>query len=156
MKITNKLISITVLASAIVACGHKKIVTDDTASIGKSGVMTVSSAWIKVKGKKFDQQVVMQNSSAGSEIVWLKDVHCSRGHVTGDVSMVNARHGDMPIWLRPRSTQTIVFTCDLNAAEVRGPFKISVSRVYENPSDDGRTTGKVIAKDLEIEQVDKQ
>lgn len=148
----SKLSSFALLAATIIACSHKKIAVDDSAQASKKGVLAISAAWIKEKPKKFDIQVMLTNQSGKPEIVWLKDIQCSRNGVKGDVTMVDARHGDFPIALKPSAVKTIVFTCDYNAEVKTGAFKFNITRVYDNPSDDGRTKGQVIAKDLIIEQ----
>jgi len=151
----HKFSSFALLAATVIACSHKKIAVDESAQTAKKGVLSSSASWIKEKPKKFDIQVMLTNQSNKAEIVWLKDIHCSRNGLKGDVTMVDARHGDFPISLKPNVPKTLIFTCDYNREVKAGDFKFNITRVYDNPSGDGRTNGQVIAKDLVIEQETK-
>jgi hypothetical protein len=154
----NRFVRSLILCSAVsvIACGHNKIEMDsDASTVGDKNVLLISGSWIKEKMKKFDIRLTLAPQGSDNEIVWLKDIQCSRGSTKGEMSMVDARHGDLPIWLRQGTVQTIIFTCDLGAENVRGNFIVDITRVYDNPSADGRTGGKVLAKNLVLEQAEQ-
>jgi len=53
----------------------------------------------------------------------------------------------MSIPLTPGGNVDFNSFCIFNE-KIRGPFKIVIKRVYENPTQDGVTPGKIVASDL--------
>jgi hypothetical protein len=136
------------------ACVHEPVaLSPGSDSIEQPGVMAMRAEFLKDKGKKFDLKLVMTNLSPATEIIWLKDIRCARGNVPGELTMINARHGDVPITWRAGEVKALVFTCDYGH-EMRGNFTLFISKISDNPSGDGRTVGKPLSSGLKFEQVD--
>ena len=110
--------------------------------VTKAGVLSLSTSWIKDKGKKWDIGLKIKNESSGDIIVNAQDSACWRGGVTGETSA-----GDNVIALRAGQMKEVRFTCKL-AEKAKGPYKLTVTRVFENPGGDGKTVGKVIGTDI--------
>src|SRR4051794_17629104 len=66
------------------------------------GVMTMTVAWIKDKSKKFDINVTIRNDNNTSGIIiFLHDMGCQRGGVTGSLKHTFFNTGERTIDFRP-------------------------------------------------------
>lgn len=138
------------------ACGHKQVLVDQsTAAKTEKNVITVVVGALKEKRNKFDMQLALTNESAKAEIIWIKDVQCSGSGRDGTVSVQGfSRDASTAITLKPEETKTYFFVCDLNVPPV-GPYRVTIARVFENPSGDGMMGTKIIGKNVVIEQAAK-
>jgi len=119
------------------------------------GILTVTVGWIKDKGSKYDINLIMRNEKTDAGIiVFLSDLGCQRGEVTGSLKHTFFNTGEKTIDFRPHQTKDFNLVCKVEG-KPKGDFKISVASVYSNPSLDGKTVGKVIAKDLRWSQSDR-
>lgn len=120
------------------------------------GVATLSVAWIKDKGKKFDVHVNIHNDNQDKGmIIFLSDMTCQRGNMGGTLKHTFFNTGERTINFHPNETKEFNLVCNIGD-ESKGDFKILVSKIYENPSMDGRTVGKVIGKDIVWKQDDRR
>ncbi len=110
--------------------------------VTKPGVLTLSSSWIKDKGKKWDLGLKIKNENSVDIIVNAQDTQCWRGGVSGETSA-----GDNVTALRPGQMKEVRFTCKLSE-KAKGAYKLTITRVFENPGGDGKTIGKVAGKDI--------
>lgn len=109
--------------------------------VTREGILTLSSSWIKDKGKKFDIGFKMKNESKDAILVHPKEIQCGRGGVSGSINQ------DKVVPLRAGELREVVLTC-LLSEKVKGPYKLKVTKVYANPGSDGKTLGKVIGEDI--------
>jgi hypothetical protein len=121
----------------------------------KKDIITVSVNWIKDKGKKFDLNLTVQNDNPQTGmILFLSDLGCQRGEIRGTLKHTFFNTGERTIDFKPKETKSFNLVCSMEA-KAKGHFKIVVNRVYDNPSLDGKTVGKVIAEGLTWSQDDR-
>ncbi len=140
-----------ILGFLSVGCAHKKIATDQVAK--KDGVVTIWADWVKPKTKKFDLHFHIKNESDKTIIVMLRDMGCMRGEKVGQVKYTFFNTGEKTIDIGPGMDKHANMVCVLGM-EAKGDFKVTLARVYENPSNDGKTPGEVMAKDIKWVQPD--
>lgn len=131
------------------ACGGKRVALTEGNTAKADGVMTMTVAWVKDKGKKFDIRISLKNEKENEGvIVMLNDVTCFKGNLRGETKHTFFNTGERTMDFRPGELKSFNLVCRLGS-ETTGPFKINIVRVYENPNLDGKTTGKVIASNIE-------
>lgn len=140
-------------AALIAACGHKTVLIDQTtAAKSEKDILTVVVGALKEKYNRFEIQLALTNENSKPEIVLLKDMQCSGSGRDGVLRMEGIRRGDgFTITLKSQETKTFYFICDLSAPPV-GPYQVTITQVYENPNGDGRTSSKILTKNLVIKQ----
>ncbi|OUR99686.1 hypothetical protein A9Q84_01285 [Halobacteriovorax marinus] len=109
--------------------------------------VTMWPTWIKdkTKKKKFDGRINLRNNSEEFVIVRFGDVRCKKGDTYGILRYVFFNAGEKIIDLQPSEVKSFNTVCKLNK-KVEGTFSYELKRVYSNPSNDGKTTGKMIQK----------
>ncbi len=149
MKQMMKHVLVVVALAALMACGGKKIVMTDNNTAKASGVMSLTVGWVKDKGKKFDINFTMRNESESkSLIVYLHDLNCYRGTAMGEM-----RHKDQVVDFRVGQSKTFTLVCR-QTGDAKGAMRLNIAKVYDNPSNDGRVPGKVIATNIDWKSVD--
>ncbi len=126
---------------SVVALAGKTEIAEEGNRVTKPGVISLSTSWIKDKGKKFDIGFKMRNESKENIIVVPVEIQCGRGGVSGrlkDEKAIALRSGEMK-----ETTLT-----GLLSEKVKGPYKMTLTKVYLNPGADGKTLGKVLAEDV--------
>lgn len=129
------------------SCASKKY---DTTHIGPKGIneiFVVDVKWIKDKGKKYDLRIKLANNSNNGLIVMLNDLSCFKGEIMGTISHTFFGTGERTIDLKARETKEFNAVCKIGV-KVDGSYKLVVRRVFENPSDDGKTKGKILLKEI--------
>jgi hypothetical protein len=135
--------------SAQMGCGGRRMVMAENSTVEAKGILSLSVAWVKDKGKKYDIRLSMRNdSNDNGAIVYLHDLHCYKGALRGEAKHTFFNTGERTMDFKPGEMKTFNLVCSLGA-ETPGPMRISVARIYDNPSLDGKTVGKIVAKDLE-------
>lgn len=145
----KKLFTAVVALTTLVSCSGKKVVDTANAVATKSNVLTVSGANLKDKGKKFDVDFGLVNEAEKTIIVMLADIQCFRGTVQGIPQHAFFGAGERTIDISPKSKKQLHLVCKLGEKVDSGDYKLVVSRVFENPNNDRRTTGKELAKNIE-------
>ncbi len=128
------------------ACGAAKYKTDGQHKVTVKNKFSIWSLWVKDKKKKYDLELVLHNESSKSQIVKLGDVWCYRGKTKGRIGYSSFGIGERTIDFVPGQQKNLKVSC--KTGEAGGDFKVVIKRLFSNPSDDGATPGKVIAKDL--------
>ncbi len=141
---------------AFAACGSSRVKPDKSTQIVKEGVAAIWVAWVKDKGDKYDVNMNIHNDSTEKGmIIFLSDMTCKRGSMPGKLRHTFFNTGERTIDFRPRETKSFNLVCDTHNDQ-KGDFTIHFAKIYDNPSLDGKTTGKVIAENLEWRQPDKR
>lgn len=121
-----------------------------------ANIFSLRVPWIKNKGDKYDVRLILHNENPEKGIiVFLSDLTCKRGNIAGMLKHTFFNTGEKVIDFKPNETKEMTLVCRTEGAE-NGDFKLNLSKVYENPSLDGKTVGKVIAKDLSWSQSDRK
>lgn len=138
------------------ASASEKFIPGPENKMVAKGILSVSVPWIKDKGEKFDVNLSLHNESDKMGIVvFLSDIGCARGARSGELKHTFFNTGEKTIDFRPGETKSFTLVCRYGE-KVGGDFKLSVSKVYDNPSLDGKTVGKVIAKGMSWSQSDRR
>jgi len=120
------------------------------------GVMSLSVLKIIDKGRKFDMKLAIRNDNNQTGIiVFFSDMSCQRAGTPGRLKYSLFGIGERTIDFRPGQQKEMSMVCETEGTK-KGPFKLMVAKIYDNPSLDGKTVGKVIANDLTWEQDDRQ
>lgn len=130
------------------SCSHRQELSADQNKITRPGVISVSADWVKMKGKKFDIGLNLTNEHSKSIIVLLKEIKCFKGKNEGMLKHTFFNTGERTIDLRPGQMKAFRFVCDGGDKE-DSEMKIVIGKVYENPNDDMKTTGKTLAQNVE-------
>jgi len=151
-----KFVATCVLLFSLPAVAAEKYIPDPENQMTAKGVVTISVPWIKDKGDKFDLNLSIHNEdSEKGIIVFLSDMGCLRGKVRGQLKHTFFNTGEKTIDFKPNETKSFTLVCRLHG-KPRGDFKVTVAKVYGNPSMDGKTVSKVLAKDLAWSQSDRR
>ncbi len=110
--------------------------------------MSLSVEKVKDKKKKYDFRLNLKNDSNQFLLVNLTDILCFRGDVHGMIKNTFFNTGPRSIGLAPGEVKGKTLVCD-HGMSAAGDFRVVVSRIYENPSHDGKTPGKVVGENLE-------
>lgn len=139
----------TVLTAFLAGCGAKKVdLTPAEAQMKKDGVLSMNVEWVKDKKKKYDIRMTIRNEAKSPIIVKLGDMQCFRGERQGVLRHTFFNTGERTIDFRIGEQKVFQMVCDLGQ-KTEGPFKIVFGRIYDNPSNDGATIGKVISESVE-------
>jgi hypothetical protein len=133
---------------SLLGCGAKRIAIKPDTKVTAGEVASVSVNWIKDKKSKFDFQLKIKNESAENIIIYLSDISCARGDVGGEVTHTFFNTGERTIDFGPRQSKSFNAVCRLGVKVREGDFKVSVAKIFSNPSEDRKTPGEVIARDI--------
>ena len=140
--------------TAALAFADNKYTPGSDNRIFKKDVVSMQVPWIKDKGNKYDIHVLVHNESPDKGIIiFLGDMGCQRGEVSGILKHTFFNTGEKTIDFRPGQTKDFTLVCKAEAKN--GDFKLKISKVYSNPSMDGKTVGKVLAENLNWAQSDR-
>ncbi len=136
----------------IFSCGtgkgtRKLYKTEHIGPKGDNNIFEVDVKWVKEKGKKFDLRIVLDNKSDTGLIIMLHDLRCYKGNMKGKIAHTFFNTGERTIDLKAGEVKQFNAVCKLGVKK-EGVYKLLVRRVYENPSEDGKTKGKVLLKNL--------
>jgi len=152
----KRIVSCCLLTVAFQASASEKFIPDPENQMKAKDIVTASVPWIKDKGGKFDVSLTIHNENPEKGmIIFLNDMGCFRGKVRGELKHTFFNTGERTIDFKPNETKTFTLVCRVSG-ETRGDFRLTMSKVYSNPSMDGKTIGKVIAKDLAWSQSDRR
>ena len=136
------------LVLALMGCGKKNVVLNaEENKVTKSGVISVWGTELKIKSKKFDVLLHITNESKGSIIIHHSSMLCARGAKNGILKHSFFGAGEKTIDFATGQSKKFRMTCDIDDKST-GDFTITIPKVYENPTGDGRTSGKVIGSDI--------
>jgi hypothetical protein len=108
-------------------------------------VITIYSEWIKDKGNKYDLNLTINNAHQKGIIVLLKEMHCFRGAVEGELKHTFFNTGERTIDFKRGQSKSMTLVCHLKS-KGEGNYRIVLDQVYENASGDRKTIGKELAK----------
>ena len=136
--ISGFFISIPLMGASKITLG-----TEDN-KVTKTGVISVYSSWLKEKGKKYDLDFNLRNEHDKGIILLVNEVHCYRGKEEG----ITKLGGDNAMYFRAGELKDPVLTCKLSTSEP-GEYRVTIGKIHENISGDGKSLGKVLSKGLE-------
>jgi hypothetical protein len=137
------------LSAGFLACGATRAnLTPEESMMTKEGVLSVNVEWIKDKKKKYDIRLAIHNEANKAIIVKLGDMQCYRGARQGILHHTFFNTGERTIDFSVGQQKVFQMVCDLGT-RTKGPYRIVFGKVYDNPSNDGATLGKVISESIE-------
>ena len=137
------------------ACGHGKIAPDPQNVATKKGVISAWADWIKPKGKRYDMHFHVKNESNAAIVVRSGDMNCFRGATQGEMKYTFFNTGERLIDLGIGQDKGANLVCTFPMAAT-GDFRVVIRRVFDNPSNDGKTTVNVVAENIEWKQSDSR
>ncbi|MGE4132787.1 MAG: hypothetical protein AB7F86_14175 [Bdellovibrionales bacterium] len=143
-----KLLATSILSIVIVNAGcASKQKLEGRYTTRQPGVVSVWANWVKDKGKKYDLQLAIANDANEPIIVMLGEMACYRGGQRGTLRHTFFNTGERTIDFRPKELKTFNMVCQIGT-DAEGDFKIEIGNIYENPTGDGKTTGKTMAQGI--------
>lgn len=144
------IVAVCCAATSAFAFGWDKV--EGVGKVSKAGVFTAAAEWMKDKNDKYDVNMRLTNDSAHTILLFVGDMKCARGPAKDGT--IDPHSDNRVIDLRPKESRSIIMTCRLGSKE-KGDFSISF-KVFENPSGDSKTPGKVLADNLTWKQGEKE
>lgn len=138
---------VTVFVSVTAFAAEKIEINSSDSKITRPGVAAVWGEWVKDKGHKYDLGLKIKNESDKPMIILLKEMQCFRGDRQGELTYAFFNLGERTIDFAPGQLKGMTFKCAIGG-HVEGEFRIVVQNIYENPNGDGKTTGRLMAKDV--------
>lgn len=137
------------LSFGLFACGPSRAnLSPDESMMKKEGVISMNVEWIKDKKKKYDIRMTLHNDAQFPLIVKLGDMQCFRGARQGTLKHTFFNTGERTIDFRVGEQKVFQMVCDLGS-KTDGMYKIVFGRIYDNPSNDGATIGKIVSESIE-------
>ena len=129
-----------------VSCAKRVQISPEKSNVNKGGI-EASANWLKDKGKKFDIQFAITNNSEKDAIIHLHDISCAKGALQGQIKHTFFNTGERKIDLHRGEKKMFNFVCNYGS-KTEGDYKVSIKRVYDNPTGDGVNTGKGMAENI--------
>jgi hypothetical protein len=131
--------------------GRKKMSVNE--AVTAKGVMKIEAFEIEDKpGKaKYTIRVNISNLNSESILFFLGETQCFKGKSQGRLNHAFFGAGERAINLLPGQLKTFNFVCDYMKPDAAGGYRLVFGRIFTNPNNDGKTTDKQLAKDLEID-----
>ncbi len=146
LKFLAKLVPVLIVASFAVGCTETYEPVDPV--IYKSPTMKLMVDRVKDHGDKFDVKSRIVNDSDVTLLIFFNAVECHKGAIQGE-STYALGIGERLINIPAGSTKRMDFVCKLNREVKDKKYKIRIKTVFDNPSNDGRTQGKILLKNVE-------
>ena len=99
---------------------------------------------IRARRKRFDVHFLIKNNTGQTVIVKSEDIACYRGTFAAEVSY-NTASGNVAFDGGEERGFNIHCSHQSNGG---GDYKVTIARVYDNPTDDHETPGKVIVENV--------
>jgi hypothetical protein len=118
------------------------------------GLISLDATNLKIKSKYFAGRFLIINQTSNSKkkkklLVYLRDIKCFRGEQAGRVkNNIPFNIGEKYIDIDPSQQKALHLKCLFPFSVDEGELKIVIEKVYDNPSMDGLTSGKTLAKDF--------
>ncbi len=129
---------------------------DKMEGVGKveqKGVVVAAAEWVKDKDDKFDVSMKITNEFSKTILLFAGDMKCARGtDAAGNIDVHSDRRA---VDLRTGESRTVVMTCRGLQKGSKGDFNITM-KVFENPTGDSNTPGKVLAEKIIWKQGQKE
>lgn len=134
---------IATLLAFLTGCGAAQI-RPEKFTLTQNKLVDVQVNWLKDKGKKYDIEMIIKNSTEEGIIVSLTDISCFRGNAVGQLKHTFFNTGERTINFAGGQAKMFRMVCNYGMA-TEGNARIVISRVFSNPNGDGSTKGKVIS-----------
>jgi hypothetical protein len=129
------------------AGGNKIDIASSDNKVTRPGVFSVFADWIKEKDKKYDLNISLINEHSKPVIVLMTEMKCFRGKAQGELKHTFFNTGEKTIQFASGQLKNFNLVCK-SIDQKTGEYGVAIGNIYENASGDGRTLGKVLAKDI--------
>jgi hypothetical protein len=139
------------LAQASTACVTTRFDLDEV--VRMDGVMSVKIAKLHDKYKKgrFDMTVEVTNLHPNSIVFYYGEIRCFREGAPGKLDYPFFGAGERAVDFKPHETKTFQYTCKTERQDEPGrQFRLVYGRIFENPSNDGVTSGRQLAPEFGV------
>lgn len=130
------------------ACSSGKIPLTPDEGVKVDKVIHVYGDQLIVKKNKYTVRAYMTNLHGSPLVFHLGEILCFRGKDQGITGYSNFGIGERTIDFAAGQQKQFNFGCTFGERQPTGPFKIVITRIYENPSGDRVTAGKVIKENV--------
>jgi hypothetical protein len=144
----QKLLVSALILSSVSALAVGWVKVTGVGKVSQKGVVTIAADWLKDKDDKYDVNMRLTNDSDKTILLFVGDMKCGRGSDSG--GNVDIHSDRRTIDLRTKESRDVVMTCRL-MSKTKGDFNISF-KVFDNPTSDSNTPGKVLAEGLTWKQ----
>lgn len=144
-----------IIGSIAFLVGSQAYAWDKMEGVAKAeakGVVSITSQWIKDKKDKYDVQMKFTSMAPKTILMFVGDIKCGRG--TDMSGTVDIHSDNRKIDLRNGEVRDITLTCRLGK-DLDGDFVVT-AKVFENPTGDSQTPGKVLVEKLTWKQGEKE
>jgi hypothetical protein len=142
-------IATTLLAAVLLIGGctarRTMLVADDNRV--EEGELALWSDWFVDRGEKFDVHLSLKNRSKKPILVFSRDLSGGRGEAGSRARFPAFGIGERTIDLQPGEEKSVIV--GFRSGSGTGDFTVTVTKVFANPSGDGKTPGDVIEEDVE-------
>lgn len=138
------------VAASLAGCVTTKFELNETIAVDGIVKAKVLKLHDKAKKARFDMTVELTNLHSDSLILYFGEIRCFKNGIQGRLDYPFFGAGERAIDLKPGETKLFQYTCKLpeKARPDGGEFKLVYGRIFENPNNDGVTSGKLMTKNL--------
>jgi hypothetical protein len=117
--------------------------------VAVDNIISIKTPVLKEKSGYFAGEFVLTNlSDSQSIIINLTDISCKWGDQMGLIRYTLPFNiGEKKIDIKPHESKTAKLRCNVQSSG-KGLKIVTISSIYSNPTNDGKTFGKMIAKDV--------
>jgi len=147
----SRLLGLAVAFTLGTACTGRKFDLSPEEAVTKPGIVKITGKKLTDKGKKFNIDTEITNLRERSSIVFhLHAMSCYKGEHRGVVEHAFVGIGERSINILPKQMKAFNFLCNFGKQVVpdKGDYRLVITNVYDNPNNDGLTTGKILAKEV--------
>ena len=108
----------------------------------------MSAVWVKDKGMSYDLEFTVTNVSKSNIVFRLDNMQCFKGTEQGILKYTFFNTGKKTLGFTPGQLRQFRMKCSFQA-KVPGDPRIIVNQIFDNPSNDGVTEGKVVDQNIE-------
>jgi len=137
---------------ATTACVKTRFELDEAVEMKDVMRIKVIQLRDKFKKGKYDVSLEVSNLNDKSLVFYYGEIRCFRDGQLGRLDYPFFGAGERAIDLKPHETKRFNYTCKTERTRKPGQaFKLVYGRIFENPNNDGLTSGRILGKDLSLE-----
>jgi len=130
-------------------CAHKFLLSPKDA-VTVSDIVKVSGVNLVDKKRKFSVKTNIKNLSDKYLLIRLHDIECYKGNIRGTIQHAFFGAGERYIDFQPYQSKSFNFLCHFSGAKIPlgKNYKFVFTRIFDNPTKEGRLPGKTLAKNV--------
>ncbi len=113
-------------------------------------VARVEVSAIRIRPKQFEVDVKITNLHDRPILFFFREILCYRGDRQGEMDYPHFHIGKRTMNFAANQMRPFTWVCKFDQAKEDGAFKITLGQIFENENSDAKTTGKLLAKSMNI------